>query len=143
MDTTSLSFHGAGGESLGAYGHSKDHRPDLRQMVLAVVLDGEGRPVCTEMLPGNAADTTVLLPIVDRLRKRFWIARVCVMADRGMISAATIAALEERGLDYIRCVPFLTSPRLLRLADGAGLLRDPDRAVARIRSFLRLQGIED
>ena len=110
MDTTSLSFHGAGGESLGAYGHSKDHRPDLRQMVLAVVLDGEGRPVCTEMLPGNAADTTVLLPIVDRLRKRFWIARVCVMADRGMISAATIAALEERGLDYIRCVPFLTSP---------------------------------
>ena len=39
MDTTTLSFHGAGGESLGAHGHSKDHRPDLRQMVLAVVLD--------------------------------------------------------------------------------------------------------
>ena len=43
MDTTTLSFHGAGGESLGAHGHSKDHRPDLRQMVLAVVLDGQGR----------------------------------------------------------------------------------------------------
>ena len=101
MDTTSLSFHGAGGESLGAHGHSKDHRPDLRQMVLAVVLDGEGRPVCTEMLAGNVADMTVLLPAVDRLRKRFGIGRVCVVADRGMISAATIAALEERGLDYI------------------------------------------
>ena len=57
--------------------------------------------MCTEMLPGNTADTTVLLPIVDRLRKRFGIGRVCVVADRGMISAATIAALEERGLDYI------------------------------------------
>ena len=68
MDTTTLSFHGAGGETLGAHGHSKDHRPDLRQMVVAAVLDGEGRPVCTEMLPGNTADTTVLLPIVDRLR---------------------------------------------------------------------------
>ena len=101
MDTTTLSFHGAGGESLGAHGHSKDHRPDLRQMVLAVVLDGEGRPVCTEMLAGNTADMTVLLPVVDRLRKRFGIGRVCVVADRGMISAATIAALEERGLDYI------------------------------------------
>ena len=101
MDTTTLSFHGAGGESLGAHGHSKDHRPDLRQMVLAVVLDGEGRPVCTEMLAGNVADMTVLLPVVDRLRKRFGIGRVCVVADRGMISAATIAALEERGLDYI------------------------------------------
>ena len=101
MDTTTLSFHGAGGEELGAHGYSKDHRPDLRQMVLAVVLDGEGRPVCTEMLPGNTADTTVLLPIMDRLRSRFGIGRVCVVADRGMISAATITALEERGLDYI------------------------------------------
>ena len=100
MDTTTLSFHGAGGESLGAHGHSKDHRADLRQMVLAVVLDGEGWPVCTEMLAGNTADMTVL-PVVDCLRKHFGIGRVCVVADRGMISAATIAALEERGLAYI------------------------------------------
>ncbi len=101
MDTTTLSFEGAGGEALGARGHSKDHRPDLKQMVLAVVIDGEGRPICTEMLPGNAADVTVLLPVVDRLRERFSVGRVCVVADRGMVSAATIAALEERGLDYI------------------------------------------
>jgi len=101
MDTTSLSFHGAGGESLGAYGHSKDHRADLKQMILAVVIDGEGRPICTEMLPGNTADATVLLPVVDRLRERFHIGRVCVVADRGMISAATITALEERNLEYI------------------------------------------
>jgi Transposase DDE domain len=101
MDTTSLSFYGAGGESLGAYGHSKDHRADLKQMILAVVIDGEGRPICTEMLPGNTADAIVLLPVVDRLRERFHIGRVCVVADRGMISAATITALEERKLEYI------------------------------------------
>ena len=101
MDTTTLSFAGEGGETLGAHGHSKDHRPDLKQMVLAVVLDGEGRPLCTEMLPGNTADVTVLLPVVDRLRQRFAVGRVCVVADRGMISTATIRALEERGLEYI------------------------------------------
>jgi hypothetical protein len=101
MDTTSLSFYGAGGDSLGAYGHSKDHRADLKQMILAVVIDGDGRPICTEMLPGNTADATVLLPVVDRLRERFHLGRVCVVADRGMISAATIAALEERELEYI------------------------------------------
>src|SRR5512144_955624 len=66
MDTTTLSFAGEGGETLGAHGHSKDHRPDLKQMVLAVVLGGEGRPLCTEMLPGNTADVTVRLPIEDR-----------------------------------------------------------------------------
>jgi transposase len=100
-DTTSLSFYGAGGDTLGAYGHSKDHRADLKQMILAVVIDGEGRPICTEMLPGDTADTTVLLPVVDRLRERFHIGRVCVVADRGMISAATITALEERKLECI------------------------------------------
>jgi hypothetical protein len=101
MDTTTLSFAGEGGETLGAHGHSKDHRPDLKQMVLAVVLDGEGRPLCTEMLPGNAADVTVLLPVVDRLRQRFAVGRVCVVADRGMIAKATIRALEERRFEYI------------------------------------------
>jgi hypothetical protein len=101
MDTTTLTFEGAGGETLGARGHSKDHRPDLKQMVLAVVIDGEGRPLCTEMLPGNTADATVLLPVVDRLRQRFAVGRVCVVADRGMISKATISALEERRLEYI------------------------------------------
>jgi transposase len=101
LDTTSLAFEGAGGAMLGARGHSKDHRPDLNQMIIGVVIDGEGRPVCSEMWPGNTADVSVLLPIVDRLRQRFSIGRVCVVADRGMISAATMAGLEERGLEYV------------------------------------------
>jgi len=101
MDTTSLYFEGAGGQTLGRHGYSKDHRPDLRQMILAVLLDGDGRPVCTEMWPGNTADTGSLVPVVDRLRQRFSIGRVCIVADRGMISAETIAELEARGLLYL------------------------------------------
>ena len=101
MDTTSLSFYGEGGEALGEHGYSKDYRPDLKQMILGLVVDGDGRPICTEMWPGNTADVTTLLPVVDRLRERFSIGRVCVVADRGMISAATIAGLEERKLEYI------------------------------------------
>jgi Transposase DDE domain len=101
MDTTSLSFTGAGGEILGERGYSKDHRPDLMQMIVGVVIDAAGRPVCSEMWPGNTADVSVLVPVIDRLRSRFGIGRVCVVADRGMISAPTIAALEERGLEYV------------------------------------------
>src|ERR671911_1007756 len=101
MDTTSLSFTGAGGESLGERGYSKDHRPDLMQMIVGVVIDAAGRPVCSEMWPGNTADVSVLVPVIDRLRSRFAIGRVCVVADRGMISAPTIAALENRGLEYV------------------------------------------
>ena len=84
MDTTSLYFEGAGGQTLGQHGYSKDHRPDLRQMILAALIDGDGRPVCSEMWPGNTADVTTLIPVIDRLRQRFAIARVCVVADRGM-----------------------------------------------------------
>ncbi len=101
MDTTSLYFEGAGGQTLGRRGFSKDHRPDLNQMILAVLLDGDGRPVCTEMWPGNTADVTGLIPAIDRLQRRFRINRVCVVADRGMISAETIAELETRGLIYV------------------------------------------
>jgi hypothetical protein len=101
MDTTSLYFEGAGGQTLGRHGHSKDHRPDLAQMILAVLVDGDGRPVCSEMWPGNTADVTTLIPMIDRLRERFAIGRICVVADRGMISAETIAALKERKLLYL------------------------------------------
>jgi hypothetical protein len=101
MDTTSLYFEGEGGQTLGQRGFSKDHRPDLNQMILAMLLDGDGRPVCTEMWPGNTADVGSLVPVIDRLRKRFSIQRVCIVADRGMISAETIAELEARGLFYI------------------------------------------
>src|SRR4051794_27146718 len=101
MDTTSLSFVGAGGETLGERRYSKDHRPDLMQMIVGVVVDAAGRPVCSEMWPGNTADVSVLVPVIDRLRRRFAIGRVCVVADRGMICASTIAALEERGLEYV------------------------------------------
>ena len=101
FDTTSMYFEGQGGESLGPYGHSKDHRPDLRQMVVGAVLTGEGRPVCCELWPGNSADGRALLPVVDRLRERFDLRQVCWVADRGMISAHTVQELEQRQLQYI------------------------------------------
>src|SRR5437667_364883 len=85
FDTTSLYFEGDGGETLGQYGHSKDHRPDLKQMVVGAVLDGDGRPICCELWPGNTTDVTTLIAVVDRLRQRFRIRSACIVADRGMI----------------------------------------------------------
>jgi transposase len=102
FDTTSIYFEGEGGE-LGEKGFSKDHRPDLNQMVVGAVIDDNGRPICCEMWPGNTADVKTLLPIIDRIRNRFTIGRFCIVADRGMISAETIEELEspERNIPYI------------------------------------------
>ncbi len=101
FDTTSIYFEGKGGETIGDYGHSKDHRPDLRQMVVGMVLDGQGNPICSEMWPGNTTDVKTLLPILQRLQARFNITRVCLVADRGMISQVTIDELEKRSIGYI------------------------------------------
>jgi transposase len=101
FDTTSIYFEGEGGETLGHKGHSKDHRPDLNQMVVGVVIDSHGKPVCCEMWPGNTADVTTLLPETERIRARFHIAQFCIVADRGMISAETMRRLEGKEIPYI------------------------------------------
>jgi transposase len=101
FDTTSIYFEGRGGDLLGRRGNNKDHRPDLKQMVAGLVLDEEGRPICCEMWPGNTTDMKTLIPVVDRLRNRFHVGRILIVADRGMISAETIEELENRKLEYI------------------------------------------
>ncbi len=101
FDTTSIYFEGQGGESLGQNGHSKDHRPDLKQMIVGVVLDEAGRPLCSQMWPGNTTDVTTLIPVVERLCAHFHVGEVCIVADRGMISATTIEQIKARGWRYI------------------------------------------
>jgi hypothetical protein len=95
FDTTSLYFEGRGGESIGQRGHTKDHRPDLKQMIVGMAVDVEGRPICCEMWPGNTADVTTLLPVVKRMRERFRIREITIVADRGMVSQATLEAFEN------------------------------------------------
>jgi transposase len=103
FDTTSLYFEGEGGESLGERGHNKDHRPDPRQMVVGLALDVQGNPICCELWPGNTADVTTLVPVIERLRRRFGLREITVVADRGMVSQATLAAFEghEPPIGYI------------------------------------------
>jgi len=102
FDTTSIYFEG-GGDTIGQRGFSKDHRPDLKQMVVGAVIDDKGQPICCEMWPGNTTDVKTLLPIVEKMQQRFKIDRVCIVADRGMISAETIRELEnpENTIPYI------------------------------------------
>jgi hypothetical protein len=101
FDTTSLYFEGKGGVLIGQKGHSKDHRPDLNQMVVGAVIDNTGKPVCCEMWPGNRADVTTLIPVMDHVRSRFNTGQFCIVADRGMVSAENIDELGKRQIPYI------------------------------------------
>jgi transposase len=101
FDTTSIYFEGSGGETIGQKGHSKDHRPDLNQMVVGAIIDNKGKPLCCEMWPGNTTDVKTLIPVIDRVRSRFNTGQFCIVADRGMISADNVKELEQRQIPYI------------------------------------------
>jgi transposase len=120
FDTTSIYFEGEGGETIGQRGHSKDHRPDLRQVVVGMVLDQNGNPLCSELWPGNTADVKSLVPIVERLKTRFGIGSVCIVADRGMISAETLAEVEKREWKYILGVRMRSSTEARAVVARAG-----------------------
>lgn len=105
-DVTSTYFEGrANGNPQAKRGHSRDHRPDCKQVCIALVVTREGIPLGYEVFDGNRVDVTTVEEIVDAMEERFGVAgRVWVM-DRGMTSAANIAWLQKTGRRYLIGAP--------------------------------------
>ena len=102
FDTTSTYFEaepdvGPDGEpGFRRYGHSKDHRPDLPQVVIGLAVTKEGIPVRVWSWPGNTSDTSVLPEVRDGMRD--WkLGRVVTVVDRGFSSNANPACLRKGG----------------------------------------------
>ena len=112
-DVTSVRIHGAAQleDDLRAYGQSKDIHGIGRQFALGVIQTAEGLPIAHEVFEGNVAETKTLIPILQRLQKRFALKRIVIVADRGLLSLYNVEALEELGraqgvsVDYILAVP--------------------------------------
>jgi Transposase DDE domain len=83
-----------------AFGHSKDHRPDLPQVVIAMAVTRDGIPVRCWTFPGNTADTAIIRTIKDDLGG-WGLRRLVWVADRGFASAANRAYLTRGGGHYI------------------------------------------
>ena len=69
--------------------------PDVPQVILCVAVDRHGWPVAWDIVPGNTGDIPAFVALLARLRERFRLGRVIVVADRGMVSAQTLALLES------------------------------------------------
>jgi hypothetical protein len=83
-----------------AFGHSKDHRTDLPQVVIAMAVTRDGVPVRCWTFPGNTADTAIIRTVKDDLAG--WnLSRMVWVADRGFASAANRAYLTRGGGHYI------------------------------------------
>jgi hypothetical protein len=113
-DLTSVYFEGAGPKSFGRYGHSRDHRGDRPQIILAVATDPRGVPLHLSVLRGHRADTTTLQGFVKILRRRFQIREAIFAFDGGMSSKLNLEALEKSGLKFVTRLSNATLEKLLR-----------------------------
>jgi transposase len=101
---------------LAQHGYSRDHRRDRPQIVYGLLCAADGAPVAIEVFEGNTSDPQTLTTQVETLRRRFKLAHVVLVGDRGMITSARIAEdLKPAGLDWISC---LKAPQIRDLAVG-------------------------
>src|SRR3989441_9669564 len=100
-DLASVYFEGQGPEHLARYGHSRDHRSDRPQIILAVATDTEGVPLHLSVLRGNRGDTRTLQGLLHTLRRRFGIQEATFVFDGGMSSRINLEAMSAAGLGYV------------------------------------------
>ena len=112
-DLTSSYFEGKGPDHLSRYGHSRDHRPDRRQVILAVATDPQGVPLHLEVLRGNRADNKTLQGLLATMRRRFGIQEVTFVFDGGMSSTLNLEALNTAQMKFVTRLSNSTMEALL------------------------------
>ena len=86
-------------------GYSRDHRPDCKQLVIALIVNTEGFPLSYEVFDGNRADVTTLEAMVRLVERKYGRARRVWVFDRGIVSEENLALLRRRGGQYLVGTP--------------------------------------
>lgn len=100
-DVTTFSFESVKADSLRDFGFSKDGKFNEVQVVMGLLLDCEGRPIGYELFPGNTFEGNTLETALRKLREKFGIRRVIIIADRGINSKLNLKRIVDQGYSYI------------------------------------------
>jgi transposase len=84
-----------------AFGHSRDKRADRPQVVVGLLMTGDGIPLAHQVFAGDTSDVTTLPGVLEDLQRRFGVGKICLVADRGLISEANIDIVEGAGYDWL------------------------------------------
>ncbi len=99
-------------KGLRKFGLSKDFKMNETQIVLSLLIDKDGIPITFEIYEGNRAETTTLTDTLDRLKKRFKIEKITVVADRGISRWLNLKEIKQRGYEYIVAIRFKNQKEL-------------------------------
>ncbi|MCQ3805474.1 MAG: IS1634 family transposase [Acidimicrobiia bacterium] len=104
-DLTSTYFEGSTQKSEAfpsrTFGYSRDHRPDRPQIVIGLLCTTDGIPIAHHVFSGNTNDASTLPDVLDDLAKRFAVGRICVVSDRGLMSASNLETVTQAGFDHL------------------------------------------
>jgi transposase len=104
-DLTTLHFESTNADpddgELRRFGYSKNHRKDLTQVILGLLVDREGVPVGYQLFPGNTYEPHSLPVILEKLKTKYHITRVVLVADRGIITKDNLAGLLKARMEFI------------------------------------------
>jgi transposase len=100
-DVSTLYFESCTSDTFKEFGYSKDCKFNEVQVVFGLIIDQEGRPVGYDVFPGNTFEGHTLLSMIEKLKNRFSIDKVIIVADRGINSKLNLKSIKDAGYDYI------------------------------------------
>jgi hypothetical protein len=104
-DLTSTYFEGSTRPSdrfpSKAFGYSRDRRSDRPQVVIGLLCTGDGTPIAHHVFAGNTGDVSTLPGVLEDLQSRFGVGRICVVADRGLISENNVDVVAANGFEHV------------------------------------------
>lgn len=104
-DLTTLYFESANDHpddgELRRFGYSKNHREDLTQVILGLLVDKDGVPVGYQLFPGNTYEPHSLPAILEKLKTKYRITRMILVADRGILTKENLTGLRQAKMDFI------------------------------------------
>src|SRR6267378_1252637 len=105
-DLTSTYVEGAAEKNpMVRRGYSRDHRPDCEQLVIALIVNNEGFPFSYETFDGNRTDVSTMETILRMVERKYGKARRIWVFDRGIVSEENLAAIRQRGGQYLVGTP--------------------------------------
>lgn len=100
-DVTTYAYESQDADDLRKFGMSKDHKNNEVQVVLGLVIDGQGLPMDYDLFPGNTSEFGTMLPIIKRIKRTYSIEHLTVVADRGLNSGKNLLGLKNHDCDFV------------------------------------------
>jgi len=101
------------------YGYSRDHRPDRPQVMIGLLVTGDGNPIAHRVFDGNTRDSATMPTVLADLQERFGVGRIALVADRGLISADNLTDIAAAGFDHVIATRLHRDPDVAAVLEAA------------------------